>query len=74
MIEARYASPSVPDEQGLVPILDRVAKELSSGPATRWRQWMRSMAPYSNRRSGTTLRPRNRRRRTCEDIRSSPNC
>ena len=31
MIEARYASPSVPDEQGLVPILDRVAKELSSG-------------------------------------------
>jgi hypothetical protein len=31
MIEARYASPSVPDEQRLVPILDRVAKELSSG-------------------------------------------
>ena len=31
IIEARYASPSVPDEQGLVPILDRVAKELSSG-------------------------------------------
>jgi hypothetical protein len=31
MIEARYASPSVPDEQGLVPILDRIAEELSLG-------------------------------------------
>ena len=31
MIEVRYASPSAPDEHGLAPILDRVAKELSSG-------------------------------------------